>query len=53
MDKQKLLKTYINQLNAITERVCDELCKYREMDIDTDELIDTVCVNCPLGLLTQ
>lgn len=41
-----------DQINAIAERICDDICKYQD-EIDADErLIDKYCASCPLNLLT-
>lgn len=38
-------------IESIKERMCDKYCKYPNECDDGDEMIDTICVNCPLSEL--
>lgn len=54
--KNKVDMTVTEQLNAISDRMCEEYCKYYEKMKDMDEeesekYADVYCLNCPLGEL--
>ena len=38
-------------IESVKERMCDHYCKYPAEYHDPDEMIETVCANCPLSEL--
>ena len=43
-------KTATQIIEEVKAEICDKYCKYPESkDKDQDEIIDKICVNCPLG----
>lgn len=39
------------KLEDIKAEICDKYCRYPREYKDQDEMIDTICANCPLGKL--
>lgn len=36
---------------ALIEAVCDKRCRFRETELDTEELVEQCCNSCPLDRL--
>lgn len=42
-----------SHISEIESRICDEICKYRELCGEDQDALDEHCDNCPVGHLVE